>query len=127
MSHETHKLKLPKKLFLKGYVCGVFEIKATIEPHQNLGNLFLCSNFSKEIIVNELCLPVLREINWFSDNTRNRATCNEKFDKILWHSLDRDEIEEIQIYICNEKGQIPSFDSVQLSCMLVFIPSLGKL
>lgn len=124
MTQETHKLRLPKKLYVKSFVCGVFELKCTIEPHQNLGDLFLCSNFTREIIVDDICLPVLREINWHSNTSTNRAVCNEKFSKILWHSLERDEMEEIQLYISNKHGQIPSFQSLQLSCLLVFIPQI---
>lgn len=127
MSHESQTFKLPKTLYLQGYGCAVMNIKAIFEPHHGWGDLFLCSNFTKECFVDDITLPVLRHISWKPDNETNRAVCDETFDKMLWLPLVRDKVEEVSLFICNRQGHIPSFQNLQLSCTLLFIPRLDSL
>ena len=127
MSCETQSFKLPKILRLGGYGCAVLEMKASIEPHLNLADLFLCSNFTKELILGDVCVPVLRQIPLSPDISLNRAICNEKFKKMVWIPVTRDNVDEVQLYICNRQGVVPSFQSLHLSCTLLFIPHIELL
>lgn len=127
---ETHTLKLPTSLCLSGYGCSVFKINGKIKKDQNTEDeeFYLCSNFSKEIIVGEILLPVLTEIPWSrSPIEENEIVIDEQFDKVTWIPVTRDHVEEIKLYICNSQGNIPSFESVKLMCKLVFIPHVDSL
>ena len=139
MTSSDHRMSLPVELDMRNKQCALFEATGTVVPYMKKP-LFLCSDFIESSIVGERMIPVLRRIQLMPDEedeqdddgddakkkgkVRTSGIVDHIFHKMLWMSTNRDEVDEIRVYISDETGKTVTFSSCDLSCTLVSIPSL---
>ena len=117
------KTFLTNPLEIEGYACGVMEISGNLDKYKNgqkrkkQDQLFLCSDICKEVFVNGIKLPVLRQI------LRSPSGNILQISNIVWLKVLRPTITSIRLYITNEIGEVQSFNGGWLQCSVLFIAS----
>lgn len=115
---------LAETLELEGYGVGVIEMygKIIVENKSHGDPLFLCSDINQDSYVENIKLPVLREIR----RNQKNGFVNNNINKIIWLKVTRRSISKIRLYICDAKGNIVSLKNKDLHCTLLFIPDRTK-
>lgn len=128
------RILFSSKLFLEGYVCAVTEMKGEFvinDPSPDYSNeWFLCCDFVHESIVNQGTLPALHRIpcKRKTNAAQNRLDgtvlerVNAEFVTNLWIACNRNEVNEVRLYIADANGEVPSFERCDLRCSLICIP-----
>jgi hypothetical protein len=119
------RIPFSKQLYLKDYVCAVTEIKGEFqveEPQLYTNEWFLCCDFVHESIVDRGTLPVLHRIPCKLLVKNNIQRVNTEFSINLWVGCNRDDINEVRLYITDKNGTVPSFINCTLKCSLICIP-----
>jgi len=127
------QIHLPSAMNLKGKGVGLIDINGYYNPDKAVKNLFLCCDFIEEnsIICQSNCnlvLPVLRQLNFkFKNATDLSFRIKEVYNKILFLPCNRDEVDTVRMYLADEEGKVPSFNSCDLKCsLLIYQPEHQK-
>ena len=127
MWSANQQMTLPVSLNVEGQGCALFEITGKVSPYTDRP-LFLCADFLENSIMGETQqLPVLRRITLIKDKEGKGATIEQIFSKMLWLPTNRSPVEEIRLYITDERGNPAPFNECSVSCTLVCIPQVDKL
>ena len=109
---------LPVPLEVENYYVGLIEIHGKIDKVIS-DNCFLCSDICEESIIGENQLPILRGIH----RRQNGMIINDEMYHMIWLKVVRPHISTIQLYICNELGDVISLQKNSLTCTLLFCSS----
>lgn len=113
---------LPETLDMAEYECALFEVSGRVSPLPKQ-SLFICADFIQSSIVGENTIPVLRRVQFTRNGPDGKAgTLRKIFNKMLWLRVSRSPVSEVRLYITDEHGDVPAFESCSLSCTLVCIP-----
>ena len=103
---------------------ALFEINGTVHPYTPKA-LFLCVDFIESSIVNsEKQMPILRRINLKKKGKSLVVVINLMYTKILWLLTNHSPVKEIRVYIMDEYGNAPPFQSCDVIGTLVCIPHI---
>ena len=124
MKSKSKKITLPISLNMKGKRVALFEINSTVHPYTPKA-LFLCIDFIESSIVNlKKQMPVLRRINLKRKGKNSVVVINLMYTKILWLLTNHSPIKEIRVYIMDENGNAPPFQSCNVIGTLLCIPHI---
>lgn len=112
-------VSLAQTLKVQGYAVSVLNISGHLRGWDpNKEALYLCADICKESFVNRSLLPVLHSLT--TDFNGSGAVAN--VSNAIWLKTNREYVNSIRLYICNEEGSVRSFPESLLKCTLVFIP-----
>lgn len=123
MESTRHKMTLPVELNTENMSVALFEITGRVRPYTPR-QIFLCADFIHYSAISSLKqMPVIRKIrlNRFAKD-EDVGRINQNYDKMLWLPVNRSPLTEIELYICNEDGQLAPFETCLANCTLVFVP-----
>ena len=107
---------LANQLEVENFDCGVVEITGKINNSiKKTKRLFLCSDICKTMFVNNIKLPVIRQL------IRSNSGIIQQFNNIIWIKVMRPNISSIRLYITDEYGQTIAVGESWLQCSLRFI------
>ena len=116
-TNGNHVTYLAETLELEGYGCGVIDVHGKLE-NGNGHSYYLCCDMTEDVFVNNIKLPVLRQIR-----TNSKDFISSQINHVIWLKITRSTISKIRLYICNEKGDVQSFKGRGLFCTLLLIPN----
>jgi hypothetical protein len=113
-------IPLAELLHLEGQLVGVVDIHGKIENGEESMKkpYYLCSDIANEAYVNSIKLPVLCQIC-----TNTNGYINNTMNNVIWLRVRRETIDKLRLYICDEKGDIKSFEGKGVYCTLLFFTS----
>lgn len=120
-------INLPRHIYLEDMGCALLEITGHVKPlPPSHTPLFLCSDFIQESSVNNNTLPIIRRLQ-FEENKQGIGVINKNFEKLVWYPCTSKYLSEIKLFISDVHGAIPTFESCQLDCTLLFIDRVSRL
>ena len=116
---QTTTLAVPIKG--SGYGLGLFEVTGRLvssDVKMKTKELYLCSDICEDSNVNEIKMPVVRQLK------RNpNGVITTSINNVVWLRINRPEISSIRMYIADSEGHLASLSSYRLSCLLLFTPA----
>jgi hypothetical protein len=120
---------LPKPINVANSLIALTEISGTMCPRLKKGSIYMCCNMVKwslcEIAGNSedlSYLPIISRINHRNSKMNGKLTstvrCADMPKKAFFIECDSQQIESIHLYLIDETGRRPSFDSCELNCTL---------
>ena len=110
---------LAQTLNVQGYAIAVLNISGYLRGWDpNNEALYLCTDICKESFVNRSLLPVLHSITTDFNGSGSIANVSNP----VWMKTNREFVNIVRLYICNENGIVKSFPESLLKCTLVLIP-----
>lgn len=106
---------LIETLDVLGNVCCVVNVQGKIDGIPSTTEpLYLCSNITQDVIVNDTKLPALCQ---FKPNSKGFV--DFKCDSLIWLDVRHHFLSHVHLYISNENGDILSFGGRGLYCTLL--------
>ena len=125
MHSNSEKISFPNGRDLGDKSCALFEIMGKVSPYTDKP-LFLCTDFIETSVMGwEQELPVLRRVVLIRRKEGDGARIQQIPKKMLWVPTNRNVVEEIRLYLTDEKGNLAPFEECDVSCTLVCIPRLN--
>lgn len=111
--------QLAQTLNVQGYAVSVLNISGHLRGwNPNKEALYLCTDICKESFVDGSMLPVLHSLTTDFNGSGSIANISNP----VWMKTNREFVNIIRLYICNQDGIIKSFQESLLKCTLVLIP-----
>lgn len=113
---------LAETIDVTGYYCSLWDVHGKLDdlktdkPIDNSKPYYLCSDFCADVFVNNITLPVLRQLRF-----NGKGSVQSEVNLPIWNEVIRRHISKMRLYICDEKGNILSFKGKGLYCTLKLV------
>lgn len=113
---------LAESVFTSECCVGVTHLsgKLQLPDSWSMKPLYLCCDFIHPVYVRNIKLPVLSQIT-----TNSKGFVTTSIHHVTWLKCKRDELKRPRLYICNEKGDILTFEGRGIYCTLQICQSDG--
>lgn len=112
---------LAETIEIEGYGCALFDVHGQLKEASPSKPYYLCSDISDDVFVNNIKLPVLRQLK-----LNSKGFVTNEIEKPIWITVTRRSISKIRLYLCDDEGNIFSFKGRGLYCTLLLVPHKGS-
>lgn len=127
MNGTRERVNFPVELDMMGKGCALFEASGVVGPYTDKP-VFLCADFVEDCsIIRNKQMSILRRLKLVPYSGGKMGYVDQVFDKMLWLPTNINAVQEIRLYIIDDKGNDAPFQSCNISCTLVCIPNHNKI
>ena len=132
MNSADSNIELPVPLKLNTSGVAIVDISGEYFPRSPGKVYYLCCDFVEPSVLqgkkNSNVFPILRMLNFKAGKNKNEDYVDkikENYAKLIFTGCNRDEVQDLRLYLIDEDGNLPSFEDCQLKCTLLIIPRNG--